>query len=489
MPSRVHLPCFAVVTLCHLAHGQEPLKAVPVESDPTELLAPEGYVAKPQADAKAVSRSGMFRVGGGEYSQRSSVALFLESTRDEFEALLRDRDDAAAKAADKRGSFAEAARKNDEFDVAVNVTLQGKQGDPPQPKSVVYELGYTDEAFSLGIQIHLARGIDNELLERAALTVLLYERALRGVRPEGFDERLVVRPWLVEGLSEAMKWRAGTADRRIYEGVFRQGGGFTLDELFELKESSYRKLDGASRLAFRALSGALVMALLEQPQGREAFRGFTGEAARFAGEMPILLRKHFPELNLSERSLAKWWALTLAKLVEPKLSEALSIAETERDFNDTLQFHLRSAEGGMSNLPLDEWQKIAAMEAGDRAEAIHPAEAGLIRLSYRCFPSYRPLLSEYQLILRDLAVGETKDIGLRLEELKQQREIRMERANRARDYLDFIEISQARSLSGEFEDYMRLKQELELRPRPPRHDRLSEVLDFMQGTYEPRKKR
>src|SRR5690606_31579189 len=113
----------------------------------------------------------------------------------------------------------------------------------------------------------------------------------------------------------------------------------------------------------------------------------------------------------------------------------------------------------------------------------------LVHLSYRCFPSYRPLLSAYQEILRDLAADRTKDAGARLAALSEERFLRMERAIRARDFLDFIEISEAREVSGEFDDYLRLKAELEERPRPPRKDHVSEVLDRMNSLYERKKPR
>lgn len=422
-------------------------------------------------------------------AQRGAVALLLEQTKDDFETLMRERTDPAEQKEKNPNVFVTPGMTLDDFKVPVEVVLVGKPGDAPLPKSVAYELKNTGHSFVLGIRIHLARGIDNELLERAALTVLLYERALRDSKPQDFEEVLVVRPWLVEGLVEAQKWRTNRADRRLYEGVFKQGGGFTMDELFELSERNLTQLDGASLLTFRALSGALVMALLEQPHGRGAFRAFCGEAARFSGEMPVLLRKHFPELNLSEKSLAKWWALTLARLVQPKLSEVLSIRETETMLNDALIFHTRDADGNAVNRGLDAWQAILELDEGERLEAIKPADEGLIRASYRCFPSYRSILSEYQQILRDLSLGKDKDIGKRVGELNEQRKLRMARATRARDFLDFTEISQARELSGQFDDYMRLKKDLELRPRATRHDRVTESLDRMEKTYESRRGR
>jgi hypothetical protein len=481
---------------CAVLRGQEaPLPAVPVEEpavpDQPVPVVPGGNVPRPKPVEQVTSESGMFRVRGGDALKRSSVALGLEQVRQQFLGLLRDQT-APANAGDaKRGAFREATAKvKDDFKVPVTVEIieAGKGPEPARP--VEFGLFNIEGNLSLVIRIHADPGIDQELLERAAFTVLLYERALRTVKPGDLEEPLVVRPWLVEGLVEARKWRDGSADRRLYEGVFRRGGGFTMDELFELPDRSFQQLDSASRLSFRALSGALVMALLEQPQGKEAFRSFCGEAARFSGEMPVLMRKHFPDLNLSEKSLAKWWALTLAKLVQPALTEVLPVLETERELTAALQFHTRDADGNALDRGIESWREIAALKDAERAEAVRPAEDGLVRLSYRCFHSYRAIIQEYQQVLRDLVAGKKEDkIEPRLAELSEQRVVRAQRAARARDYLDFFEISRARDLSGEFDDYMRLKKELELRPRPKRNDHLTEVLDTMQKAYEPRKKR
>jgi hypothetical protein len=512
-PRHLQLGLLAAACLSCLAAQEAPPPAVPVEEDPPapvavpveeapaspKVVEPGGNIPRPEAIERAVSRSGMFRVVGGDSgteanSQRSSVALLLEQTKDNFEELLKSgtvtEDLKQANAPIRLAPKGRAA----DFKIPIDVILSGKPGDPAPPRSVVYELVVTPESFSLRIRVHRARGVDNEQLERAALTMLLYERALREEDPRSFDEKdvalFVVRPWLVEGLIEANKWRTNRADRRIYEGVFRQGGGFTAEEIFELPEESYRRLDGASRLSFRALSGALLMALLEQPEGRDAFQSFAGEAARFSGEMPVLLRKHFPQLNLSGNSLQKWWALKLARMVQPPLTEVLSIRDTELALDEALRFHLRGADGNMVNHSIEEWALIPPLKEQERVEALRPAEDALMRLSYRCFPSYRSLLVEYQQILRELAAGKkNKALGEKVEELMGQRRTRMERALRARDYLDFIEISQARDLSGEFEDYMRLKEELELRPRPKRHDRITEVLGTMEKVYESRRGR
>lgn len=473
----------------------EPVVEEALPEEKTIVVEPGPNVPQPAVADRALSRSGMFRVTGGDSAQRGSLALLLEQTKDSFEAMLRDN---TANPSEKKDALRmEPKGKMEQFKVPVDVILMGKQGDPPPPRSVAYQIVVTPHGFALRIRIHLARGIDNELMERAALTVLLYERSLRELKPEeeyakntGDDPLPEIRPWLVEGLVEAEKWRTNRADRRIYEGVFRKGGGFTPDEIFELPDYNFRRLDSASKLSFRALSGALVMALLEQPEGRGAFRSFCNEAARFSGETPVLLRKHFPQLNLSGNSLAKWWALKLAQMVQPTLTEVLSVDDTEKALEDALQFHVRDANGNRVSHGISSWKEIAGLKDVERAETVRPADDAIMRLSYRCFPSYRAILSEYQSILRDVVTGKDKGkLDQRLADLAQQRQVRIERAERAGDYLDFVEIKDARDLSGEFEDYMRLKQELELRPRPQRHDRVTEVLDKLDKAFEPRRKR
>ena len=159
-------------------------------------------------------------------------------------------------------------------------------------------------------------------------------------------------------------------------------------------------MDGATRAAFRVSSGALVMALLEQPQGKEGFRAFLTDVAAYEGEMPGLLRKHFPELNLSETSLAKWWALQLAnKGGLNLLTDILTIQQTETALAEALRLNFRTEEGIVQPKELAAWPELAALKEPERIAAVRLAQDALVRLSYRCFPSYRPLLAEYQLVL------------------------------------------------------------------------------------------
>ncbi len=425
-------------------------------------------ITEPPEQAKSssldmvISRSKQFKVGGGDGIVRATVALLAEETKDE---LLR------------------LTAENDEWKVPITIILHGKPGDPMPPRTVNMQLLVSEAGYDLRMDVHLSRGIEQERFKFAATSALLYERSLRGRAASDNDRPLLVPPWLADGLLEATAWRLGRSDRRLYEALFKTGGLFKIDDLFGIDSNEFEDLDGATRAAFRVSSGALVTALLDQPQGKEAFRAFLGEVAGFEGEMPTLLRKHFPELNLSETSLAKWLQLQLAvKGAMNPMTDILTVNQTEAALGEALQLNFRTAEGIVQQKELSAWPELASLKEPERIAAVRLAQDALVRLSYRCFPSYRPLLSEYQLVLTTIAKNKTTDVAARLAALQETRETMKAKAARARDYLDWFEITRARETSGVFDDYMRLKDRLKANPHQ-RKDELSLYLDQMDKIF------
>jgi hypothetical protein len=419
---------------------------------------PAGVGAIPGA-ATVFSRTGQFRVTGGESLLRGTVAMLAEQSKDE---LLR------------------LTGETDEWKVPVAIELHGQPGDPQPPRTLAMRLWVVEGVMQLKIDIHVGRGIDQQRLQRAVTTALLYERALAGNPGE---TPMSVPPWLADGLCEAIAWQLNKSDRRLYEALFKSGGLFRIEDLFNMDDQEFESLDGATRAAFRVSSGALVMALLDQPQGRDGFRAFLTGAATHQGEMPVLLRRHFPELNLSETSLAKWWALQLAAKggLNP-LTDILTITQTESQLDEALHLQFRTAEGIFSRREITAWPELAGLDEPARQAAVRPAQDALVRLSYRCFPSYRPLLNEYQLILSAIANSQSGDVPQRLDSLKETRALMVSRAARGRDYLDWFEITRARETSGAFDDYQRLKERLKANPHR-RKDELSSYLDRMEGIF------
>jgi hypothetical protein len=410
-----------------------------------------------------LSWSKQFRVTGGDSLARATAALLAEETKNELLKLTGEKD---------------------EWKVPLSIHLHGKPGDPLPARTLSLKRLVVEGLDELRLDAHLSRGIETERFKRTLTAALLYMRALpkRPAAAEA-DRPLLVPAWLSEGLREATAWHLNQSDRRLYESLFKRGGLFKIDELFAMSESEFEDMDAAMRAAFRVSSGALVMALLEQPQGQQGFRAFLTAVAAFEGEMPGMLRQHFPELNLSETSLAKWWTLQLAnKGGLNLLTDILTIQQTETALAEALHLNFRTTEGIVQQKPLAAWPELASLKEPERFAAVRLAQDTLVRLSYRCFPSYRPLLSDYQAVLDAIAKNKTKDIARRLAALEETRATMMARASRAHDYLDWFEITRARETSGAFDDYLRLKERLKAKPHH-RADNLSEYLDRLDRIF------
>lgn len=436
------------------------------QDDPAAQPAPravpvEDLLPKFDGEGTVLSHSGQFRISGSDAANRGTAANLAEETKDELLRLTEEKDG---------------------WKVPIRIGLLGKQGDPVPLRETVLRLSFDENGYRLEVLVNLSRGLRREPFKRAVMEALAYARGLEE-RPKTESEvPLTVPPWFVEGLQEATAWRLGQTDRKLYDALFLHGGLFKLDELFALSEAEYVSIDAASRAAFRISAGALVMALIEAPGGKVGIRDFLKDLASHQGEMPILLRRHFPDLNLSEKSLAKWWALQLANKGTAPLTESLGVAQTEKVLDQALRLRHRDAEGMLQEIPISAWESITGMPEPDRIEAVRLAQDDLLRLSYRSFPSYRMLLLEYQSLLTDFAKGKPKGMDESLAALAETRRIMVGKAERARDFMDWFEITRARETSGAFDDYLSLKARLKSQPNT-KTDSLSKYLDRLDPLF------
>lgn len=437
--------------------GQDDSKDEPV----AKALPAEEPQPKFDQDVVVVSRSRQFRISGSDPALRAAAANLAEDTKDGLLKLLEELDD---------------------WKVPVILNLSGKFGDPVPLRSTVSKLSYHEAGYQVNVFINLSRGLPQEACQRAVIEACLLARSLKDAATVDAQVRRSIPPWLIEGLSEATDWRLGRSDRRMYDALFRHGELFDLEKLFGLDEAGLLELDAASKAAFRVSAGALVMALCEQPDGKAGMRTFAKEAPSYSGEFPALLRQHFPELNMSKSGLAKWWKLQLANKGSAPLTEVIGVVITDQELVDALKIRYRDSDATMHEIPISEWSQAPELSKAERVESVRLMEEELVRLSYRCFPSYRPLLQEYQLILKQWVAGENKDISGSLLKLKAARESMVTKAGRARDFLDWFEITRARETSGAFNDYLGLKMRLKIQSNP-RKDPITEYLDRLDPLF------
>lgn len=436
--------------------------ALAEEAQPVPRATPvEDLLPKFSEDGAVVSHSEQFRISGGTSSVRGAAANLAEEAKQELLSLTEEDDD---------------------WEVPIKIELRGKEGEAVPLRTTVLKISFSEKGYEIRIYVNLSQGLQREEFREAVYKSLVFARGLRNREFAESEVGLRVPPWLVEGLQEANAWRLKQTDRRLYDALFQHGGLFKIQDLFELSAVEYETIDAASRAAFRVSSGALVMALLEQPEGKAGIREFLTEIPDFQGEMPALLRRHFPDLNLSENSLEKWWALQLANKGTAPLTEAFSVAKTEQMLNEALRLRTRDGDGNMEEIPFSDWSSVASLGEVKRMEAVKQAEADLLRLSYRCFPSYRVLLLEYQALLKDFSNGNTENLQVSVNTLATTRATMLEKAQRARDFLDWFEITRARETSGVFDDYLNLKARLKENPTR-RKDDLSKYLDRLDPLF------
>ncbi len=412
---------------------------------------------------RAESENGLLVIHGGHPSIRARLLQDGESLQDNLDDLVGD-------------------MPGDVVPVVLEFHAPRK-GRKSMVRRRLLELPEQDGAYRFQVDVLLGAGqsFDYAEVRRTLLEMFLYERSVRGKSARDFGEKVLVRPWLVDGLLEAISWRKGAKDRDIYAYLAKAGGWLSVKKLIARENLAD---DGfLERQVFRASSGALVMALIAQPGGKESMMNYLSEVALFEGEAMTLVRKHFPSVNQGKNGLQKWWMLKVADMATSSLSEALTPTASDQRLESALKFRVKNEAGAERELDMADWKTLADLPAEKRSEVLRPVSAALSGLSYRSYPGYRPVIAGYLGVLRKLATGQGEGVAMMLKNLKTFREAEMRRMERVNDLMDWYYLSTAHKESGKFEDYLELKKNLENNDSGGK-DRVSQYVDAVQMLFE-----
>jgi len=192
-------------------------------------------------------------------------------------------------------------------------------------------------------------------------------------------------------------------------------------------------------------------------------------------------------VNLGREGLEKWWLSQVAALAEPGLTQTMTIPGTDKELTDALKLYLPYETGQLIPYGIESWPDVMDLEENkDRLTAIRQASDLLTGLSYRCFPTYRTVVGGYLKTLSDLTGEERGHIAEALDNLEMFREAEKRRYERLLDLLDWYHLSTVQEESGEFDDYLLIKKELE-KAEVPVDDPILEYLDKAQKLFEKRK--
>lgn len=388
-----------------------------------------------------------------------------------------------------RGVFTElnelCNQKQRQLKIPIVIRLYGTQGDVKKKRSIASDIVLIEGQYQLNIHIHMARGIDWSKLRYHVMEMILYERGLGNGQVVEDGERVLVKPWLVVGLLEVLNLRANRSDRKLYQSKIPYLEILSLQRTFDMSEKKWLDLTGLKPIAFRAISGAMVSSLVRQPKGKSSIASYLADFATFKGEAENLMRQHFPSMNQSSNSLEKWLNLEMLELGTAKVSEVFSIFETEKRLNSILVLRYRDAEDIAKTISIHDYADVIQLKSmRERSEAVAGVRAELNRISYRCFPTYRPLIYEYDMIVSDIVTATADNIDTRLKNLSIKRQQKKNAATRVRDYLDWYDITQSKEITASFREYREFSDKLEEKPlRRKEDDFTNNYLERVQRIY------
>ncbi len=386
----------------------------------------------PIEDSHVVSQLRMFSVSGGDGLRMGAIA----SRADEIYLQVCD-----FLGVDKSWKY------------AVSIRLLGQATDPPVRSPIRTRIAIISGEPNLQIRIYPGGGIDVNRLTNAIITMVLYERALRDVPANSFPETLNMPDWLVTGVQQALLWRRGRADRRLYQNLFNRAEMLSPEEI--IATEAPWKLDASSRQVYEISCGVLMLCLINQPGGQASLRELLAEAATLEGSPGEIISAHFHTLGVDENALGKWWALQLAEISALKATEALTPLETEKRLAEALTVMVYDPETGDPR-PLRMDDVYALTEVENWRELVKPNVEQLVDLSLGCFPGYRLIIAEYCRVISELTRGASPDdVQDILGPLSELRRAYMTASIRGRDYLDWYEITHlGKGRSGSFDAYL-----------------------------------
>lgn len=271
----------------------------------------------------STSTSGQFIVHGNDLSLRSAFSSRCEEISGELGRLLKDRQPWALPIVVLLNSGDAAKRDGKAVSMAVSALTHG--------------------GFHLQVTVNLRPDLRPSELRAEIVRALLAERILRNQKEVSVQRPLLLPDWVYTGVLEALDYRKQDRPSTLFAAIFKSGKIFGIEEIIE---ASPVEMDALSKTIYQVSCCALVLALLEQPEGGNRLSFFLGSLASDPKPERELLTKAFPSFAVSPASLNKWWALQLASLSRPGVSEPLTAADTLKALNEalTIRYQAKASE-------------------------------------------------------------------------------------------------------------------------------------------------
>lgn len=263
----------------------------------------------------STSTSRQFIVHGKVFETRSAMSSRCEEVSDELRKVLNDKEPWALPVV-----------------VLLNMGEEATKSKGPPVSTTITEM--THGGFHLQVTINDRPGINAEDIRKEIVRALLAERILRNhqqiATPEG---RLLLPDWVMTGVMHAMDYKASARPSAMFATIFSSGKIYGIEEIIA---ASPVEMDGLSRTIYETSCCALVLALVDQPDGGARFNKFLNSLASDPRSERELLDVAFPSFGASASSLNKWWALQLAALSKPGIAEPYTAADSLKAIEEAI---------------------------------------------------------------------------------------------------------------------------------------------------------
>jgi hypothetical protein len=345
-PPTLTLPPPKIVPLPE-GDGKAPAVMAPPAPVPSALPPP----AAKGASTSSTSAGGQFIIHGADLQTRNWFTRFCETLAGDLQRLLRDPQPQA-----------------------IPVVLSLRSGNDlslsePSVKAVVSEL--TTGGFQLQLTVQLRPDLNTNDLRAELIRILLAERILRGHERLTTTRNRILPEWMLVGVTEALRFKDRSRPSALFAAVFKTGKIYDIEEILEAAPG---KLDALSRAVYETSACALVLALLDQPEGSLRMSKFLNSLAKETRGDRELINEWFPAVAESKNSLDKWWSLQMANMARPSVFETLDPSETAKALDEALLLRFQT------EVEVTESARAAAVEAAPAAPETKERRGLLSRL-------------------------------------------------------------------------------------------------------------
>ena len=393
--------------------------------------------------------------------------------------------------------------------VPIAIELWGKASDVFIGSDVINSLELRDDNRVVAkISVHLHDEFKERRFRLAVIRALLGDLMLApyGDDPSMLEGRDLSAPeWLVYGFDLYMEHREGGLPSAHFKGILQSGQMLKPKELFKLMDPE--SLDPVSFRVFRSSAGAMVAALLDQPEGDYALRSLLGDLPLSAARpMSALLRQHFPAFREMDQGIDKWWALQVASFGQQQSFEFMSWDETEHWLSQALMVRWEAEEASpvtesksgflnrFKKSPKTSSEGAPSYEGSIEQFPEFIKRDGAVQKMDHCyrqlqalkrtgFPLYRPVIDRYCVLIEKLANEKTEGLSVEFKSLFELRATIRNTMVQTSDYLNFFEATRAPQRSKAFDDYSKMRRKLEEKPLPRRNDRITRYLDYLEPEF------